>query len=167
MFVDEADIDLLPGITRCWTKKGEQKNVSTFGKNEKRYVFGGVDVITGETIHLIRESKRSFDFVDFLFLVKSKYPNGATICLDNSAIHKSKVTAEFLEKDDKIRLFFLPKYSPGLNGMECIWRYMRHRVTYNYFFGTINRLIEAVDNFFNYLSSGQSLRLVYSSAAFR
>ena len=45
---DEVDIHLNPKIGPCWIPKGMQFEVETPGKNQKRYVFGGLNP-TSET----------------------------------------------------------------------------------------------------------------------
>ena len=57
-FQDEIDLNLLPGILRCWTRRGSQRKVMTPGLNEKRYGFGAVNYVSGQTIHRIEEHKK-------------------------------------------------------------------------------------------------------------
>ena len=48
-FQDEIDLNLLPGILRCWALSGSQRKVMTPGLNVKRYGFGAVNYISGKT----------------------------------------------------------------------------------------------------------------------
>lgn len=60
------------------------------------------------------------------------YPDAETIYLawDNWPNHMSKAVTEALAKQPRIRLLRLPTYSPWLNPIEKVWRWVRHRVTH-------------------------------------
>lgn len=65
-FQDEIDLNLLPGILRCWTLRGTQRKVMTPGVNVKRYGFGAVNYLTGKTVHQIADHKNSASFCAFV-----------------------------------------------------------------------------------------------------
>lgn len=154
-FQDEIDLNLLPGILRCWTRKGSQHKVMTPGLNVKRYGFGAVNYITGKTLHRIEEHKNSEAFCAFLqqfmqAILNSPDYQGQKIVLvaDNYRIHYSQKTLKFLEQyADQLVLFALPTYSPWLNLIELLWKHLRRKVTHNHLFETITQLLEAVKLF--------------------
>ena len=47
------------------------------------------------------------------------------IILDNASLHKSKIIKKFLEKNQGIKLFFLPPYSPEYNPIEQVWKWIK------------------------------------------
>lgn len=47
---DEFDLNLLPGIIGCWTRRGQQRRIPTPGQNQKRYGFGATNFITGRSL---------------------------------------------------------------------------------------------------------------------
>ncbi len=49
-FQDEIDLNLLPGILRCWTLQGSQRKVKTPGLNKKQYGFGAVNYLSGQSL---------------------------------------------------------------------------------------------------------------------
>lgn len=53
--------------------------------------------------------------------------------LDNVAYHHANRIKEWLAKQPKLELFFLPPYSPDLNAVERAWWYMRKKITHNRF----------------------------------
>jgi transposase len=71
--------------------------------------------------------------------------------MDNSKIHLSDITKTHLlsnpEKDHRFHRVFLPTYSPWLNPIERFWRFMRRRLTHDYFFETLRQLKRAAINF--------------------
>ncbi len=44
------------------------------------------------------------------------------------------------EVSDLLELFFLPPYSPDLNGIEMLWKKTRRNVTHNRFFKSLEEL---------------------------
>jgi transposase len=154
-FQDEIDLNLLPGILRCWTLCGTQRKVMTPGLNVKRYGFGAVNYTTGKTLHRMEERKDSEAFCAFVEqfmreVTHSPEYHGQKIVLvvDNYRIHHSRKTQEFLQQyADQLILFFLPTYSPWLNLIELLWKHLRRKVTHNHLFETITQLLEAVKLF--------------------
>ena len=65
--------------------------------------------------------------------------------MDNAGYHRANRVKEFLQQhEDQIEPFWLPPYSPELNLIEYVWGYLKENATNNYFFGELDRLIEAV-----------------------
>jgi putative transposase len=56
-FVDELDIHLLPKIGYEWMRRGTQTEVMTPGTNQKRYLAGALDHLTGKMVHVVGERK--------------------------------------------------------------------------------------------------------------
>lgn len=42
----------------------------------------------------------------------------------------------------------LPSYAPKLNLQELVWRWLRHDVTHNHFFGSLRDSVAAAKRFF-------------------
>ncbi len=54
---------------------------------------------------------------------------------------------------DRLTVAPLPTYSPKLNLIELLWKYLRHKVTHNHLFDSVNTLVEAVEASFAGLDS--------------
>ena len=52
----------------------------------------------------------------------------------------------------RIELHFLPPYSPNLNPIERLWKWMKERVIYNTYYKYFEEFREAVMGFFMVLS---------------
>jgi len=166
-YQDEIDLNLLPGIMRCWTLEGIQRKVPTPGLNQKRYGFGAVNYVSGQTVHRIEEHKNSAGFCAFIeqfmqTVTQASDYHGQKIVLvvDNFIIHHSRKTREFLEKyTDQLLLFMLPTYSPWLNLIERLWKHLRRKVTHNHLFASILELVKAVCSFLDTLNTTPQLTL--------
>jgi putative transposase len=138
LFEDESDIHWLPLLASSWTKKGVQLHVQTPGNSEKRYCFGAVDYHTGESYFRLSRRKDSATFVLFLKQLMNQTSKKFIIVLDNYSIHKTKAVRDFVEQHaDRLKLVFLPTYSPWLNPIELFWRQLKRRVLANRFFESI------------------------------
>jgi transposase len=161
LFEDEVDLNLLPGIIGCWTRRGEQRRIPTPGQNQKRYGFGAVNFMTGKVSRFIGERKNSDHFCTLVEQVVEDYCAGETwqgpkvvLIVDNYIIHRSKKTNRVLERyADRLMVVALPTYSPKLNLIELLWKYLRRKVTHNHLFDSVGTLIEAVETFFAGLDS--------------
>jgi transposase len=138
LFEDESDIHWLPVLASSWTRKGVQMHVPTPGNNDKRYCFGAVDYHTGESFFRLSRRKDSKVFVTFLRQLMSQTTKRIVLVLDNYSVHKTKLVCDFVkEQAARLRLVFLPTYSPWLNPIELFWRHLKKRVLANKFFESI------------------------------
>jgi hypothetical protein len=159
LFEDEVDLNLLPGIIGCWTRRGEQHKVPTPGQNQKRYGFGAVNYTSGQLTRHVGERKDSAGFCALVEQVVQTYCPGefwegprVVLVLDNYIIHRSKQTLALLARyEDRLRVMALPTYAPHLNLIELLWKYLRRKVTHNHLFDSIAQLLEAVEAFFRHL----------------
>lgn len=166
-YQDEIDLNLLPGILRCWTLQGAQRKIPTPGVNQKRYGFGAVNYISGQTVHRIEERKNSVGFCAFIEQFMHTVTHASdyqgqkiVVVVDNFIIHRSRKTQAFLEKyKDQLVLFMLPTYSPWLNLIERLWKHLRRKVTHNHLFTSITELVKAVCSFLETLNATPQLIL--------
>jgi putative transposase len=166
-YQDEIDLNLLPGIMRCWTLEGVQRKVPTPGQNQKQYGFGAVNYISGQTVHRIEERKNSVGFCAFIeqFMqtvtqAPDYHGQKIVVVVDNFIIHRSRKTQDFLDKyKDQLVLFMLPTYSPWLNLIERLWKHLRRKVTHNHLFASLAELVKAVCSFLEALNATPQLTL--------
>lgn len=169
LFGDSAKLSLLPTITRCWTRIGCQRVIKTPGVgNEKQWDWGAIDVISGQSLHVVHRFRNNIGFRRLLAAIArayqlAHYPERRIVLfVDNDKAHKAKVVTQLLEKyDHQIQVEFLAPYSPEFNPQEDVWQHLRRRVTHNYYFQTMSRLVQAVNEFHQQLHNApdQVLRL--------
>ncbi|WPX96365.1 IS630 family transposase [Candidatus Bandiella euplotis] len=69
------------------------------------------------------------------------------IC-DNAGYHRSGKVKAYLE-NSKIELIFLPPYSPNLNPIERLWKFMHSIVTNNRFYPDFEAFSNSLHDFFD------------------
>ncbi len=146
VYEDEVDIHLNPKIGLDWMVRGQQKEVVTPGKNQKRYLAGARDARTGELIWVEGERKNSMLFIRLLWALHLTYPNATKIhvILDNYSIHHTKQVKESLDTKAgrRITLQFLPPYCPDHNKIERDWQDLHANVTRNHRCSTMKELMK-------------------------
>lgn len=151
-----------------WGFRGQRWEVPAAGKNRKLALYGAIDYRTGQVHYLVEERKNARVFNEFLRqLLESKRERQVVLVLDNAAYHTTRATLDLLaEHEEHVRVLWLPKYSPELNAIEGLWGYLKRRALNNYFFGTIERLEQAVTEAFDALNADPTttLSLTYNTA---
>ena len=103
------------------------------------------------------EEQESYDavvFLDFLKTMLKLYPTGKIVMvLDNARIHHAKLIQPFLEENkNRLELMFLPPYSPNLNLIEPLWKWLKESVIYNVFYKHTCEISVAVQEFINHIN---------------
>lgn len=150
-YLDSTDLHWCPDIGQTYTEIGQQLKVDTPGyANPWLALFGSLAFPSGEGVYSIHEHKRHQELIYHLQLLMNAYPDYFLfVVADNASAHTTpKVTAFCDGYRDQLELVFLPTYSPHLNLIERLWRVMRHQVTRNYFYESIDALAKTVVNWF-------------------
>lgn len=148
VYEDEVDIHLNPKIGLDWMVRGQQKQVLTPGKNQKRYLAGAQDTRTGELIWVEGAKKNSLLFILLLWKLTQHYAEAQKIhvILDNYSIHSTEQVTLSLETaaGRRIELHFLPPYCPDHNAIERTWEDLHANVTRNHMCATMEQLMKNV-----------------------
>jgi transposase len=149
VFADELDIHLLSKIGYEWTPRGQQREVSTPGKNEKRYLAGALELTTGRLLHCVWFRKVSGLFIELLTLLDATYPPSSYdriyVVVDNYGIHKAAAVTTWLSAHPRMELLFLPTYCPRANPIERAFGDVHDKCTRNHRRKRIRDLVKDVD----------------------
>lgn len=138
--------------TYGWIRKGERKEIPTNTGRQRLNLSGAIDIITRKV--LIRQDERinATATIDFLKMIEAAYPTAErvhVIC-DNAKYYRNKHVQEYLGTS-KIRMHFLPPYSPNLNPIERLWKFMNERILYNKYYERFADFKNAIFGFFEQL----------------
>lgn len=150
VYEDEVDIHLNPKIGLDWMVRGQQKEVETPGQNEKRYLAGAINAVTGELVWVEGTRKASDLFIALLGKLAQAYAHAKVIhvILDNYRIHHSRITQMVVASfGGKIALHFLPPYCPNENKIERLWQDLHAEVTRNHHCRSMGELMQNVRRF--------------------
>jgi transposase len=158
LYADESRVQLLPLLRSMWHWIGEQVRIPTPGTNDSRAIFGALDIRSGRWVHLIREHMAKDDFIAFLEHLLAVYADvPIVLVVDNYSSHHARVVKDWLDRHDRLRLFYLPIYCSHLNPVEQIWLRLKDKVAANRLYGSMTMLLETVDSFFKVMSPARAL----------
>lgn len=73
--------------------------------------------------------------ISFFRKIEAAYPEKKRVRIfcDNAGCYRNKAVTKYLQTA-KIKLHFLPPYSPNLNHIERLWKWIKERVIYNTYY---------------------------------
>jgi transposase len=121
-FSDESGVrsDFHAGTT--WGIRGKTPVVAHTGKRFHLNMLSAISA-KGELRFMTSRKRISAAlFIEFLRRLITNYPRKIFLVVDGLPAHKAKSVQHFLAAvKDRIRLFFLPPYSPEINPDELVW----------------------------------------------
>ncbi len=70
----------------------------------------------------------SQEVMDFLSqMLKHHHRRHLVVVMDQAPPHVSKKTTAFIESQERLHVFHLPKYSPDWNPDEKVWNHLKHQ----------------------------------------
>jgi len=137
--------------TRCrmWIPREDHDPIVLHAPTRKSVaLFGAVNLLTGTLVTMFAPQFDAITFEAFLRLLshhRRRSRNRTVIVLDNARYHHASLLAPFLEQRQSfLSLDFLPPYSPDLNPIERVWKFLRKLATHNCYFATLEELTRAV-----------------------
>lgn len=136
-------------LQKTWFAKGKQRIIKTTGKHRGVKLLATLDYGEGKIVWKEDEQYNAEAFLSFLQQIVTAYPSGKIVMiLDNARIHHAKLLGSFLaEHEVRLQLVFLPPYSPQLNIVEGLWKWMKSDVINNVFYHTTAEIRKNVKTF--------------------
>ena len=126
-FADEVTFSLIPSVPYGWLPIGKQTELPT-QKAKVMKLFGMVN-LDNRFYGFPTNEKIDADYIIEIFdsmIPKLKKPT--VIVLDNASFHHKAVKTKKEEwEKQNLFIFFLPPYSPHLNRIEILWRFIKHK----------------------------------------
>lgn len=158
LFEDESMIRDYQAIQKTWFLHGKQRIIRTTGKHRGVKLLATLNYATGKIVWQEDEQYTAETFLSFLRKVTVHYPTGKIIVvLDNARIHHAKLLRPFLdEMKERLELVFLPPYSPQLNLLEGLWKWLKSDVINNVFYHTVQEIRDHVQQFMDEIMKSPS-----------
>jgi transposase len=135
-------------LQRTWFARGQQRIIKTTGKHRGVKLVSAVNYVTGKIIWREDVEYTAETFLKFLKQVLEAYPTGKIVMvLGNARTHHAKLLQPFLEETPRLCFVFLPPYSPELNIVEGLWKWLKSDVINNVFYHTIDDIRKNVRAF--------------------
>jgi transposase len=154
LFVDEATVRRHPTLAAQWCLVEAVPEVPTGDDHTKVHVYGAVAPLTGRTHYHISPTLSKGEFATFLRQLGRYYPGRQLLLIhDRAEQHRGHAVERAVrEAEGRLMLMPQPAYSPELNPQERIWKWLRRVVTHNHWFASLSEEIQALRDFFSYLT---------------
>jgi hypothetical protein len=158
LFEDETDLLLFPPLRSAWGLRGQRLEVPISGFNARRVVFGTINIDTGHRLFLARPRQRGEDFRAFLPMIRRHYRGWhVALLLDEDPSHTAGGSQD-LAAELGIKLIWLPKRCPELNGMDHLWGHGKDHGCANRQYSGIDEEVERFIEYLQGLSNRDALR---------
>jgi len=132
-----------------WIKTGHEKALKANCGRQRLNINGAIDIETLEPVTGFYDTINAQATIDLFGKIEAKHPEADTIYIivDNARYYRSCLLKEHV-KGTKIKLIFLPPYSPNLNPIERYWKFFKKKVLNNCYYETFAEFKGACKSFF-------------------
>lgn len=140
-FGDEARLGQKNNLTKMWAPTGSRPAILKDLRYANAYIFGAVCPVEKKAAAIVIRRCNTEAMNCHLAEISSQVASDAiaVLIVDCAGWHKSKG----LVVPDNIVMMYLPPYSPELNPVERIWRFLRSHFLSNRIFTDLAAIIEA------------------------
>ncbi len=133
-----------------WSLKGDPHQIPSNTGRQRYNVLGAYDPQSHNSFFLLTgDNINQYKLVEFLILLRAKFSDKKKIylILDNASYnHAHTVKAEALNQN--IILDYLPPYSPNLNPIERLWKFVRKEFFKDKYRETFAKFCQQLEEFF-------------------
>ena len=142
-FADSTHPMLNPVLSGGWIKKGEEFDVKTNSGRERVNINGAIEMNTLKVVSRSCKRVNGSTMKELLRAIRRKHPKAKRICviMDNAGYNKSYEVQD-KAKELGIKIEYLPSYSPNLNPIERLWKFMKKKVMANTYYPDIETFQE-------------------------
>jgi transposase len=144
---DESGFSLVPCLPYGWQDKGERIEIES-SLSKRLNVLGFMKTNNELESYIFESSINSDVVIACIDNLCGKIRKETVLVMDNASIHQNK---KFWEKEKEwqekgLKIFFLPPYSPQLNKIEILWRFMKYKWLDNSCYNSYSDLVKGVEN---------------------
>lgn len=136
IYIDEAHLHQDMDIGYTWSRKGEPawRPSTSPGRAKRINWYGAYDFTEGQTFIWEDGNCNGDNTIQFLQRLSTwldESERQVVIIWDGASYHRSEIV-QAAAQDLGLQLLPLPSYSPDLNPIEGLWKWMREEVTQNH-----------------------------------
>jgi len=137
--------------THGWIRKGQEHFVPTNSGRSRMNINGAINAHCPEEVVVVEADWINGDAVIALYQkLLDKYPDKTKLYVisDNASYNFGEKVSDWLAQNPRIEQIFLPPYSPNLNLIERLWKFMRKKVINIKFYPKFKEFRRAILDFF-------------------
>ena len=147
VFIDGVHPQHNTATSRVWAKRGEKKYIPSNCGRQRLNLNGAYNPHLQDVIIREDETINAQSTIKLLKDIRTFYSDKKKIyCIsDNARYYRCKLVTEFLNTEgENIEWVFLPPYSPNLNLIERLWKYMRKNAINTAYYEKYDQFRDAV-----------------------
>lgn len=134
-YVDGVHPQYATSVTYGWIEKGTDVEFTAQTGRKRVNINGALNANTHE---IIVDEQPTLNAQAFIALMQrletiNECAEVIYIILDNARYYRNKMVLEYVNTS-RIELLFLPAYSPNLNLIERVWKFLKNNLLYNRYF---------------------------------
>ncbi len=139
-----------------WFEKGVETPLKANSGRERININGALNADNLNVTIQVAKSINAQSTIELFQKLDLQYPNAKRIIIicDNARYYRSQQVSEYL-KHSRIELKFLPPYSPNLNLIERLWKFMNKKIRNNKYYAKFLEFKNATFAFFENLPQYQ------------
>lgn len=135
-------------FTKGWIRKGKRVEIPTNGSQKRLNILGALDLAEMSLHTRAYDTINGQKIIEFFTYLMTVMPTGIiNIILDQAGYHTCKEVQNWVALNSRIRLHYLPPYSPNLNAIEPCWKIMHEHTTNNIYHPTFKSFTERIFTF--------------------
>ena len=140
---------LNPILASGWIRKGKDFDVKTNSGRQRVNINGAVDIRRMDVISRTCKTVNQAAMRDLIRAIRRKNPEEKHLylVLDNASYNRAHSVKD-LAKALKVKIIYLPPYSPNLNQVERLWKFMKKKVMANQHYENLDEYKSAIVRFF-------------------
>lgn len=138
-----------------WIRKGREIELPANSGRDRLNIQGALNAETNEVVVERSVTVNAEAVIGLLSRLKATYPDTERFVMisDNAAYYHARPVQEYIKGSGvEFEFMYLPPYSPNLNIIERLWKFMRSRVMNNRYYQTFREFSEEILMFFECLS---------------
>ena len=134
-FADSTHPMLNPILSSGWIRKGKEFDIKTNSGRQRVNINGAIELNTLSVVSRSCDRVNGSSMCDLLRAIRLRHRKARRICLilDNAPYNRSFRVRD-LAKELGIKILYLPPYSPNLNPIERLWKFIKKKVMANRYF---------------------------------
>jgi transposase len=136
---------------KAWLRKGKPSYTLTNSGRNRLNINGLYNPHTQETIITYHKTINAQAAIKTFEKLKAHHPDKENLYIfaDNAKYYVSKILKAYLVENPRIKLIHLPAYSPNLNLIERLWKYLRKEIINPNYYEKFEQFSLAIENFFD------------------
>ncbi len=132
-----------------WFKRGQEAELKANTGRQRININGVIDIETHQMVTDFTDSVNAQSTIRLFRKLEKKHSGKKVIYVfcDNARYYRSRKVKKYLESS-RIKIIFLPPYSPNLNLIERLWKFFKKKVLYNQYYEKFEDFKAAAISFF-------------------